>query len=1001
MPPERPNAPVKLSLPLQYQQDIFTELRSEDELVILARGLGLLRLITNLLHFYDAAGNNLVLLVGANDRENEWIGEALAEHYAISKSPLARGLKVINTERATVPVREKIYAEGGILSVTSRILVVDLLSKLLDPEKITGLVVLHADRIVTTSTEAFIIRIYRHANKNGFLKAFSDSPEPFATGFAPLATSLRNLFLRKASLWPRFHVTVAEALEGHRKAEVIELEIPMSDKMREIQNAVLECVELCIGELKKANTGLDMTDWTLDSALHRSFDIAIRRQLDPMWHRVSFRTRQIVSDLSDLRAILQYVEAQPSNPFEFPLPIIISALLTYDAVSFVKYLDTIVTANSPPPGSTRHNYSPWLFLDAAHVLFQTAKSRVYEGKITNDLARSSLTSLPTTLRPVLEEQPKWDVLADILEEIETDAYFNPVSADESNSTVLIMCSDQRVCRQIREYLGTMHTRLENERPENADSDESSQEKARSANVMLRRRLREYIDWKSSLSNVNKNLSTKSPNGEPLAAKGQDSPRPSAQQGRPPPNKRRRVRGGGTGAVTPTPGRAPNTSVQTDVEASDQMSSLLNEIQPTEAEETQKEEIVIDDFEDMDEFYELYDMDDLVMVHPYDGDMDEHILEEVRPRYIIMYEPDSAFIRRVEVYRSSHIGRNVRVYFMYYGGSVEEQRYLSAVRREKDSFTKLIKEKSTMAVTITHDRSLEDPQEQFLRTVNTRIAGGGRLTATASPPRVVVDVREFRSALPSLLHGNNMIIVPCQLTVGDYILTPDICVERKSVRDLIASLRNGRLYNQAETMLQHYKTPLLLIEFDEHKSFTFDAFTSATTPGTAFLTDYSFSSSGTVTTSVSSSSSLVNPSSPKSAQHLLVLLTLAFPRLKVIWSSSPYQTAEIFAELKKSNPEPDPVRAVQIGLDMDISASAGADDIMTAAGVEHRVFNLLPQDMLRAVPGVTPQVLQRLIGEIGNISELANMDIDQLNPLVGIETARKIVGFFRKSVFDQG
>lgn len=59
----------------QYQQDIFTELRTEDELVVLARGLGLLHLITNLLHFYDAAGNNLVLVVGADDRENEWIGE--------------------------------------------------------------------------------------------------------------------------------------------------------------------------------------------------------------------------------------------------------------------------------------------------------------------------------------------------------------------------------------------------------------------------------------------------------------------------------------------------------------------------------------------------------------------------------------------------------------------------------------------------------------------------------------------------------------------------------------------------------------------------------------------------------------------------------------------------------------------------------------------------------------------------------------------------------------
>lgn len=73
-------------------------------------------------------------------------------------------------------------------------------------------------------------------------------------------------------------------------------------------------------------------------------------------------------------------------------------------------------------------------------------------------------------------------------------------------------------------------------------------------------------------------------------------------------------------------------------------------------------------------------------------MDEHVLEELRPRYIIMYEPDAAFIRRVEVYRSSHQERNVRVYFMYYGESVEEQRYLSAVRREKDAFTKLIHER---------------------------------------------------------------------------------------------------------------------------------------------------------------------------------------------------------------------------------------------------------------------------------------------------------------------
>lgn len=57
--------------------------------------------------------------------------------------------------------REKLYSGGGIFSITSRILVVDLLSsewqyqlsrseltisELLNPEAVTGLVVLHSER---------------------------------------------------------------------------------------------------------------------------------------------------------------------------------------------------------------------------------------------------------------------------------------------------------------------------------------------------------------------------------------------------------------------------------------------------------------------------------------------------------------------------------------------------------------------------------------------------------------------------------------------------------------------------------------------------------------------------------------------------------------------------------------------------------------------------------------------------------------------------------------
>lgn len=54
------------------------------------------------------------------------------------------------------------------------------------------------------------------------------------------------------------------------------------------------------------------------------------------------------------------------------------------------------------------------------------------------------------------------------------------------------------------------------------------------------------------------------------------------------------------------------------------------------------------------------------------------------------------------------------------------------------------------------------------------------------------MREFRSSLPNLLDRARLQVVPATLTVGDYILTPDMCVERKSVPDLIQSFNSGRL-----------------------------------------------------------------------------------------------------------------------------------------------------------------------------------------------------------------
>lgn len=90
-------------------------------------------------------------------------------------------------------------------------------------------------------------------------------------------------------------------------------------------------------------------------------------------------------------------------------------------------------------------------------------------------------------------------------------------------------------------------------------------------------------------------------------------------------------------------------------------------------------------------------------------------------------------------------------------------------------------------------------------------------------QVIVDIREFMSSLPNVLHQKGMRIIPVTLEVGDYVLSPLICVERKSIADLFSSFASGRLYHQVETMVRYYRIPVLLIEFSQDKSFSFQVF----------------------------------------------------------------------------------------------------------------------------------------------------------------------------------
>ena len=118
--------------------------------------------------------------------------------------------------------------------------------------------------------------------------------------------------------------------------------------------------------------------------------------------------------------------------------------------------------------------------------------------------------------------------------------------------------------------------------------------------------------------------------------------------------------------------------------------------------------------------------------------------------------------------------------------MEEQAYLSAIRKEKEAFERLIREKSTMVIPEDRDGRLGHnpdlakdtsgkalPEGEATEGVSNRSAATS--TQTKVNPKVIVDMREFRSELPSLLHKRGIDIEPVTLEVGDYILTPGMII----------------------------------------------------------------------------------------------------------------------------------------------------------------------------------------------------------------------------------
>ena len=811
---------------LEWESKLYLEIMEEDGLLVLAKGLGLDRILLKVMQSFSKQENLVFVLNTFPEEQFHYMSELGA--LGLKCLP-----KVVTTDISTEE-RKKMYLQGGIFFITSKILVMDMLTKRVPMEYVTGILVTHAHKIVESSQESFILRMFRESNSNGFIKAFTDLPTSFMTGYCMVERVMKLLFVRNLFLKPRFHNEVAACLEVH-KPDVIEVNVEITPKMRAIQLSLLDLLNISLRELKKAAPNLDPEYCTLENSLNKSFDRMLKIHLDAIWNELANRTKLLVSDIKVLRTLLRY-------------------LTQYDCVTFYNFLETL-------KGDEKNKTSMWMLTDAANSIFGNAKDRVLgvsekdkKGKITK--------------KGKLEPCPKWDVLAEILDEIEKES-----NVDEKK--VLVCAVDDRTCYQLSQVL------------------------CHGINSFLQGQLDH-----SALANNIVNVDTSGESESDISALNINN-------------------------ITDDDNQAKNFDDENDGKFSLNFNSNM---------------LII---------HSLYGNSDHYSLH--------RTLYEFEPIYVILFDASVEFVRQLEVFKASRPGIPLRVYFLFYSSSIEEQRYLTSLRQEKDAFELLIRQKAEMVIPEERQAKTQAAKENLRGTSKSSISinsrkSGGRDSQTKKMSTIVVDMREFGSELPNMLYCRGVDLQPVTLEVGDYILSPDICVERKSISDLIGSLNNGRLYSQCVSMSRFYKKPVLLIEFNESKSFSLHA-----------------------KGSIKGDISLQNISSK------LTLLTIHFPKLRILWSQSPQLTAEMFEDLKSNAEEPSAEVAMAVGVE--------------GSGQQNHFYNIMQQDLVNCLPGVNPKNFRKVLNSFTSIKGLVNSEESVVNEVIGNASNTTLLTKFFESTGD--
>lgn len=172
-------------------------------------------------------------------------------------------------------------------------------------------------------------------------------------------------------------------------------------------------------------------------------------------------------------------------------------------------------------------------------------------------------------------------------------------------------------------------------------------------------------------------------------------------------------------------------------------------------------------------------------------------------YVILYEPVPSEIRMIQ--RKGRTGRKHKgeMFILMTKGTLDESYYWSSQRKERAMKNNIYNSYKKEHYTL--DNYVADEKDVTSYNINTET------DEEDADVVIYVDYREKNSNMMRELDKINCLIKVKSMGVGDYQITDDIIIERKTVEDFSKSITDKRLYQQAKELATNCQKPLMIIE----------------------------------------------------------------------------------------------------------------------------------------------------------------------------------------------